>query len=117
MIRYSLEHLRFLEEHIAELDAQIVTKIEALGYVTQWELLQTVPALKENTAANVLAEIGPDMSQFESEKNLSSWAGVCPGNNGARARIRGARPPKETAGCAARSRNVLGELPPRRTVF
>ena len=68
MIRYSLEHLRFLEEHIVELDQQIVAKIEALGYKPQWQLLQTVPGMKENSAASVLAEIGPDMTPFESEK-------------------------------------------------
>lgn len=33
------------------------------------------------TAASILAEIGPDMSQFDSAKNLSNWAGICPGNN------------------------------------
>jgi hypothetical protein len=74
MIRYSLEHLRFLEEHILELDEQIVPKIEALCYTPQWQLLQTVPGIKENSAASVLAEIGPDMGQFGSEKNLSSNA-------------------------------------------
>jgi transposase len=81
MIRYSLEHLRFLEEHLQELDQEIVAKIEALGYRPQWQLLQTVPGVKENSAASVLAEVGPDMGQFGSEKKLSSWAGVCPGNN------------------------------------
>ena len=37
--------------------------------------------MKETGAADVLAEIGPDMNQFATEKDLSSWAGVCPGNN------------------------------------
>ena len=91
MIRYSLEHLRFLEEHILELDAQIVAKIEALGYTSQWQLLQTVPAIQANTAATVLAEIGPDMGQFEDPKHLSSWAGVCPGNNRSAGKSKGSK--------------------------
>jgi transposase len=94
MIRYSLEHLRFLEEHISELDQQIVAKIEALGYKPQWQLLQTVPGMKENSAASILAEIGPDMSQFESEKKLSSWAGVCPGNNRSAGKNKGSKTTK-----------------------
>jgi transposase len=94
MIGYSLEHLRFLEEHILELDAQIVAKIEALGYTRQWQLLQTVPGVKENSAASVLAEVGPDMGQFGSEKNLSSWAGVCPGNNRSAGKNKGSKTTK-----------------------
>jgi len=94
MIRYSLEHLRFLEEHIQELDKQIVAKIEALGYTGQWQLLQTVPGVKENSAARVLAEVGPDMGQFGSEKKLSSWAGVCPGNNRSAGKNKGSKTTK-----------------------
>lgn len=94
MIRYSLEHLRFLEEHLQELDQQIVAKIEALGYGPQWQLLQTVPGVKENSAASVLAEVGPDMGQFGSEKKLSSWAGVCPGNNRSAGKDKGSKTTK-----------------------
>jgi transposase len=81
MIRYSLEHLRFLEEQLSDMDEQIRKKIEEAGYQTQWELLQTLPGVKEPTAAALLAEVGPDVKPFASEKRLSSWAGVCPGNN------------------------------------
>ena len=111
MIRYSLEHLRFLEDHLSELDEQIVAKIEALGYTPQWQLLQTVPGVKENSAASVLAEIGPDMGQFGSEKNLSSWAGVCPGNNRSAGKNKGSKTTKGNRWLPRRAYRVcLGSL-------
>jgi len=81
MIRYSLLHLKFLEEQIAELDRDIAEKIREAGLEREWELLQSVPGIQERSAASVLAETGADMQVFPSEKDLSSWAGVCPGNN------------------------------------
>jgi transposase len=81
MIRFSLDHLRFLEEQLGDLDQRIRQKIEEAGDQKQWELLQTIPGVQEPTAAVMLAEVGPDVKPFASEKKLSSWAGVCPGNN------------------------------------
>jgi transposase len=81
MIRYSLAHMRFLEEQLEELDREIIKKIQAAGLVKEWQLLQTVPGIQERSAAKILAETGPDMTQFPSEREISSWAGVCPGNN------------------------------------
>lgn len=81
MIGFSLEHLRFLEEQILQLDEQIRHKIQQAGYEREWELLQTLPGVQQPTAAVLLAEMGPNPKQFASEKHLSSWAGLCPGNN------------------------------------
>src|SRR5262249_15212023 len=47
----------------------------------QWQLLQSLPGVQQTSAATILAETGIDMRAFPSEKHLSSWAGVCPGNN------------------------------------
>jgi transposase len=80
MIRFSLDHMAFLEEQLTEIDRLIREKIQQAGYHQQGELLRTLPAVKENAAA-VLAEMGPDPSQFPSEKHLGSWSGLCPGNN------------------------------------
>jgi transposase len=81
MIRFSVEHMELLEKQIAQLDEEIVAKIRDSGLVTQWELLQTIPGMQAISAATILAETGPDMKQFEDERNISSWGGVCPGNN------------------------------------
>src|SRR5579859_7373055 len=72
---------RFIEEQIGKLDEDIVAKIKEAGLEREWKLVQSAPGLKETSAANVLAEIGPDMSQFPSVRHISSWGGVCPGNN------------------------------------
>jgi len=81
MIRYSLQHMKFLEEQIAEMDHDITAKIHEAGLDEACQLMQTVPGIQERSAANILAETGADMKQFPSAKHLSSWAGVCPGNN------------------------------------
>jgi len=81
MIRYSLKHLEFLEEQVGEMDGDIAAKISEAGLDQPWNLLQTVPGIQERSAAAILAETGADMEQFPSSKDLSSWAGVCPGNN------------------------------------
>jgi transposase len=81
MIRYSLAHLRFLEEQLKELDGDIMAQIEAAGLDKSWEELRSIPGIQQTSAATILAETGNDMSQFPSEKEFSSWAGVCPGNN------------------------------------
>ena len=81
IIRYSLEHMKFLEEQIAELDMAIERKIIDSGYEQEWKLLQTLPGIQDRSAAAILAETGVDIRQFPTAKDLSSWAGVCPGNN------------------------------------
>ena len=80
MIRFSVEHMRFIEEQLVDLDQLIRAKIEEAGYTKQWELLRTLPAVRDN-AAVLLAEMGPDPTQFPDEKHLGSWSGLCPGNN------------------------------------
>jgi transposase len=76
-----VKHLEFLEEQIGDLDLAIARKIQAAGLQPKWELLQSLPGVQERGAATILAETGGDMAQFPSAKDLSSWAGVCPGNN------------------------------------
>jgi len=79
LIRLSLEHIRHINTLIAELDQQIDKKLEE--YKEEYELLQTIPGVKEEVAASIIAEIGVDMDRFPSSGHLASWAGMGTGNN------------------------------------
>jgi transposase len=79
LIRQCVDHAVLLDRQLEELETRIEEKIEP--WKEQYELLQTIPGVKTMTAATILAEIGPDISQFERAGSLSSWAGICPGNN------------------------------------
>jgi len=81
LINLSLDHMAFLEEQVATLMEEIIRHIKANGLETPYQQLQTIPGVKEEAAASLLAEFGPDMKVFGSAKKLSSWAGVAPGNN------------------------------------
>jgi transposase len=74
------EHMEDLKELKASLETQIF--ILALPYARQIELLLTVPGISDPMSAiRIIAEIGADMSVFESSKHLCSWAGLTPQNN------------------------------------
>ena len=79
LIRQALRHMEFLEKEVEDLDTEILRKLEP--YAEKFRRLQTIPGIKKDTAASILAEIGADIQTFPSAAQLASWAGVCPGNN------------------------------------
>ena len=81
MIRSSMRHMTFLELEIEQLDRLIGECIQGSQQGEAYERLQTIPGIKKEAAANVLAEVGPDMKQFPDAGRMSSWGGICPGNN------------------------------------
>lgn len=96
MIGFSWEHLMFLEQAIREIDAEIELRLQP--YRKEIELIRTVPGVNETAAAAILAEIGPDMSQFPSAGHLAAWAGVSPGNNESAGKKNAVRPEPATSG-------------------
>jgi transposase len=54
-------------------------------------LLETIPGVAENVAQTVLSEIGTDMKAFPTARNLTSWAGMCPGNDESAGKRRSSR--------------------------
>jgi transposase len=79
LIKMHLENLDHLSKQIEKIDEEIRRKM--IPFQTEAKLIQTIPGMSEVSASATLAEIGTDMSQFPDEAHLSSWAGVCPGNN------------------------------------
>jgi len=79
MIQASLDHIEYMEKVIASLDQQINDKLK--DYKRERELLESIPAVKEQGSASIMAEIGADMSVFPSADHISAWAGMSPGNN------------------------------------
>ncbi|HVC99794.1 MAG TPA: IS110 family transposase [Candidatus Dormibacteraeota bacterium] len=74
-----LAHVDYLDEAIERLNGEVDRVI--YPFVKEVELLSTIPGIKKRTAEVLLAEIGPDMTRFATAAHLSSWAGLCPGNN------------------------------------
>ena len=50
-------------------------------YSEELSNLQTIPGVKMRAATSLIAEIGTDMSHFETANHLSSWAGLRPSND------------------------------------
>ena len=74
-----LAHLDFLDEQIASLTKAIGEQISPFEEAV--ELLCTIPGVQRRTAEVIIAEIGVDMQVFPTDKQLASWAGMCPGND------------------------------------
>jgi transposase len=74
-----LENIDHLAKQIKKMDEEIERKM--VPFQKESKLIQTIPGISDVNASAILAEIGVNMSQFPDEAHLSSWAGVCPGNN------------------------------------
>jgi len=79
LLEMHLQNIDHLAKQIKKLDEEIEKKM--VPFQKESKLIQTIPGISEVNASAILAEIGADMSQFPDEAHLSSWAGVCPGNN------------------------------------
>src|SRR5579862_3159761 len=81
LITRAMRHMAFLAEEIDALDQEIAKNIGNPDLDHSNELLQTIPGIRTQAAAAMLAEGGPNMKQFPGANHFRSWAGVAPGNN------------------------------------
>jgi transposase len=79
LLRTLLKQIDFLEGLIAQFDARIEEAMAPLAEAAG--RLRAIPGLGERAAEVIMAEVGPDMTPFPTAGHLSSWAGLCPGND------------------------------------
>jgi len=82
MLSDLLTQLDFLDERLAAVEAEIERYLAQLPtYQEAVRLLDTIPGVNRLAAVTIVAEIGVDMTRFPSDRHLTAWAGVAPGNN------------------------------------
>lgn len=79
MLKNQLNHIEYLEKQISQLDKEIELRLETAN--RELELLDSIPGIGLQTAQQIIAEVGLDMTRFESAAHLASWAGMAPGQN------------------------------------
>ena len=76
---YAKAHMDFINKSIDEIEAELF--LRSRQYDVQIKRIATIPGITELSALFILSEIGADMSVFESDRHLCSWAGLTPANN------------------------------------
>lgn len=74
-----LDQIDHLDAAIARLDSEIDMAIQPFRELRQ--RLTTIPGVARRAAEVIIAETGADMTRFPTPGHLTSWAGLCPGNN------------------------------------
>jgi transposase len=80
LVEHLLGHLDELERHVEELDAGIAERLRPLLSDERLKRFDAIVGVNRRTIEDVVAEIGVAMSVDPDEHHLSSWAGICPGN-------------------------------------
>ena len=73
------KHMDELDKHIEEIEFEMAKR--CIPYTPIIECLIQIPGISYIAAMIIIAEIGVDMSVFDSDKQLSCWAGLAPANN------------------------------------
>jgi transposase len=60
---------------------QKMVKICQTYYPKEFKRLMTIPGIKERAATSLIAEIGVDMTKFQTAAHLASWSGLKPRND------------------------------------
>lgn len=80
MMKVLRSHIDELNRHITELDDEIDRNMKD-DEKRACAAIQDITGIAEASARAIVSVIGTDMSRFPTDAHISSWAGLCPGNN------------------------------------
>jgi transposase len=92
MLAELLEQLEFLERKIEVFEARIEGAVAPFEWAVQ--RADEIPGIARCVANSIIAEIGTEMKQYPSQRHLSSWGGMCPGNNESAGKRKSGKTPK-----------------------
>ncbi|MGC2475778.1 MAG: IS110 family transposase [Candidatus Sulfotelmatobacter sp.] len=92
LLKMALAELQLIETHIEQLERQAMELMQEHQDAVQH--VAEVPGFGLNSALQMIAEVGPEAANFDTEKELSSWVGVCPGNQESAGESQSTRSPK-----------------------
>lgn len=72
-------HMNELDKHIEAVEIEIIKR--ASRYFDDFIHITEIDGIQLMSAILIISEIGVDMTQFETDKQLCCWAGVSPANN------------------------------------
>lgn len=75
----SMTHMEELQVHIDNCEIEMMKR--AAPMFDQFMHITQLPGISTLSAILIISEIGVDMKQFESDKQLTCWAGLAPANN------------------------------------
>jgi transposase len=91
LLRLQLEHIDELNVKLEQLEEEIEKLLSPFDQDDLIDRLDTIPGVDRRIAQIIIAEIGVDMSRFPSAAQLTSWAGLAPGQNESAGKNRSAR--------------------------
>jgi transposase len=73
-------HMDYIDQMILRTEAELFVRMQPYLPLIEF-LAKELPGISQLSAAMLIAEIGVDMSVFETTKRLNSWAGLSPADN------------------------------------
>lgn len=80
VLKELLKHLDELAGHISNLNEEINNFMNP-DEKKCVEDMKAIPGIGNDSAQAIISVIGTDMGRFPTDKHISKWAGLCPGNN------------------------------------